>query len=76
MATEPRPSVVSSCIKLLEHLAQFSDKVTKTLRGVTKTYKEAEAARSHLRGARKLAAQLRRAVVAFFRRERGTAEAC
>ncbi|MGV9901257.1 hypothetical protein ACWDU8_01920 [Streptomyces sp. NPDC003388] len=76
MATEPRPSIVSSCIELLERIAQFSEKVTRTLRGVTKTYKEAEAARSHLRDVRKLATQLRRAVVAFFRPEGGTAEAC
>ncbi|MET9664910.1 hypothetical protein ABZY19_06005 [Streptomyces sp. NPDC006475] len=76
MATEPRPSIVSSSIELLERLAQFGEKVARTLRGVTKTYKEAEAARSHLRDACKLATQLRRAVVAFFRPEGGTAEAC
>lgn len=75
MATEPRPTIVSSCIELLERLAQITEKVTRTLRAVTKTYKEAEAARSHLRDARKLATQLHRAVVAFFRPE-GTAEAC
>lgn len=75
MATEPRPSIVSSCIELLERLAQFSENATRMLRGVTKTYKEAEAARSHLRDAHKLAAQLRTAVVAFFRPEGGTAEA-
>ncbi|MFE0877562.1 hypothetical protein ACFW4X_22335 [Streptomyces smyrnaeus] len=76
MATEPRSSIVSSCIELLERLAQFSEQVTRTLRGVTKTYKEAEAARSHLRDARKLVTQLRRAVVAFFRPEGVTVEAC
>ncbi|WP_328937452.1 hypothetical protein OG288_12410 [Streptomyces tauricus] len=76
MAAEPRPSIVSSCIELLELLAQFSEKVTRTLRGVTKTYKEAEAARSHLRDARKLATQLRRAVVVFFNPKCGTAGAC
>ena len=76
MATEPRPSIVSSCIELLDRLVQLSEKVTRTLRGVTKTYKEAEAVLSHLRDVRKLATQLRRAVVAFFRPEGGTAEAC
>lgn len=76
MATEPRPSILSSCIELLERLTQFSEKVTRTLRGVTRTYKDAEAARSHLRDARKLATQLGRAVVALFRPGGGTVEAC
>lgn len=76
VTTEPRATLVASCIALLERLTQFSEKTTKTLRAATRACKEAEAARGHLRETHSLAVQLWRDIVAFFRDDRGTAEAC
>ncbi|MEV6165725.1 hypothetical protein AB0L71_28195 [Streptomyces sp. NPDC052052] len=76
MTAKPRPSIVSFCLDLLERLALLSDKASKAFRGASKTYKDFAAAGKNLRDVCQLVAQLREAVVAFFRPDGGTAEAC
>lgn len=67
---DPRPSLVSSCIALLDRLATFFDKVSKTLRGAAKAGRDAQAAHTDLREARTLAVHLVSSVIAFFSRGR------
>ncbi|MFH9728832.1 hypothetical protein [Streptomyces sp. NPDC017260] len=71
-----RPSLVSSCLDFLERLAQFSDKLSKTLRGAARTGRDAQAAYRNLHDVCTLAAQLWRSVLAFFSGDEGTARTC
>ncbi|MDG9728654.1 MULTISPECIES: hypothetical protein [unclassified Streptomyces] len=72
----PRPSLVSSCLDFLEVLTQFSDKLSKTLRGATKTGRDAQAAYRNLRDVCTLAVRLWRSVLTFFSGDAGTAQTC
>ena len=72
---DPRPSLVSSCLALLDRMAMFCDKVSKTLRGAAKMGRDAQAACRDLREAQSLAVHLLGSVIAFFSRG-GSAQTC
>ncbi|GGY78384.1 hypothetical protein [Streptomyces anulatus] len=72
----PRPSLVSSCLDLLESLTLASDRLSKMLRGAAKAGRDTQAAHTSLRDVSVRVKELWSSILALFSNNGGTAQPC